>query len=60
MGNRQLCWLHGSEVGGLELCWGDHVELAVQAAVVEPIDVLQGGELDILEPPPRSPVAAIT
>jgi hypothetical protein len=45
-------------VDGLELCWGDVgvvlSDLAVEPAVVEPVDVAEGGELDVIEAPPRS------
>jgi len=45
-------------VGGLELGRGGVAgvagDLAVEAAVVEPVDVGEGRELDVVEPPPRS------
>ena len=37
--------------GGESWSWFD---LAVQATVVEPVDIGEGGELDIVEAPPRS------
>ncbi len=43
--------------GGLELGGWDHPQLAVQAAVVEPVDVLEGGVLDVVEAPPEAAVA---
>ena len=44
------CWLVNE--GGLELGRSDHAQLAVQAAMVEPVDVLQRGVLHIIEAPP--------
>jgi len=45
-------------VESLELCRGDIAvvvdDLAMQAPVVEPVDVAQGGELNIVEPLPWS------
>lgn len=41
----------------LELGRADHAEFAVEAAVVEPLDSLQGGELHVLQSPPGSTVA---
>ena len=41
-------------VGRLELCRRDVPAGAVEAAVVEPVDVAQGGELDVIESPPRT------
>jgi hypothetical protein len=38
--------------GGLGFGRWDHADLAVQAAVVEPVDVFEGGELDVVESPP--------
>ena len=43
-------------IGGLELRGGDHAELAVQAAVVEPVDVLQGGVFDVVQAAPGAAV----
>src|SRR2546428_3279150 len=39
---------------GLELCRRDHANLTVQAPVVEPGDVLEGLELDVVQAAPRS------
>ena len=44
-------------VAVFELGGWDESELAVQAAVVEPVDVLEGGELDMVEPLPGSSAA---
>src|SRR6266516_2059088 len=44
-------------VGRLELRGWDHAQLAVQAAVVEPVDVFQGGVLHVLQSPPGAAVA---
>ena len=45
-------------VGGLELCWCDVAvvvgDLAMEAPVIEPVDVLEGGEFDVVEASPRS------
>jgi hypothetical protein len=41
-------------VGLFELDRRHHRDLAVKAAVVEPVDVLEGGELDIVEAAPWS------
>jgi hypothetical protein len=38
------------QLGGWEVCGG-----AVQPSVVEPVDVLEGGDLDLLDGPPRTP-----
>src|SRR6186997_3342583 len=43
--------------GGLELGGRDHAQLAVQAAVVEPVDVLKRGVLHVVEPPPGASMA---
>ena len=47
----------GRPVVGLELRGWDEADLAVQSSVVEPVDVLEGGELDVVEAPPRSSTA---
>jgi hypothetical protein len=39
-------------VGLFQLGGWDHADLAVKASVVEPVDVFQGGELDVIEPSP--------
>ena len=36
-------------------CWGDHADLAVEASVVKPVDVFEGGDLDVVD---RAPGAA--
>jgi hypothetical protein len=41
-------------IGCLELSWRDHSDLAVQAPMVEPFDVLQSLVLDVIEPTPGS------
>jgi hypothetical protein len=38
-------------VGGLFLGWGEHPDLAVEAAVVPPVEVLEEGELQLLDGP---------
>ena len=43
-------------IGGLELSGRDHPDLAVQTTVVEPVDVLEGRELDVIEAAPGPPV----
>jgi hypothetical protein len=44
-------------VGGLEFSRWDVADLTVEAAVVEPVDVAQGGELQLVEGAP-GPVAS--
>lgn len=41
-------------VGGLEFCWCQVVVGLEDAPVVEPVDVVQGGELDLFDLPPWS------
>jgi hypothetical protein len=41
------------EMGRLELSRRDHPDLAVQATMVEPIDVLESLEFDVIEATPR-------
>ena len=45
-------------VDGFELCWGDVGvvlgDLAVKPAVVEPVEVAERGELDVVEALPRA------
>jgi len=43
-------------MGGLELGRRDHPDLAVESTVIEPVDVLESLELDVIEAAPRSPV----
>ena len=43
-------------MGRLELSRRDHADLAMQATMVEPVDVLESLELDVIEAAPRSPV----
>ena len=43
-------------MGRLELGRRDHADLAVEATMVEPVDVLESLELDVIEAAPRSPV----
>jgi len=38
-----------TEVDVLELCWRDVAEFSKQAAVVEPVDPFEGGELEVVE-----------
>jgi hypothetical protein len=40
--------------GGLELSGRDHPDLAVQASMVEPIDVLESLAFDVIDAAPRS------
>ena len=44
-------------VGGLEFCWWEVTDLAVQPVVVEPVDVAQGGEFDLVKGAPGSEAA---
>jgi hypothetical protein len=39
-------------VGGFELGGGNHAQLTVEPAVVEPVEVFEGGVLHVLEPAP--------
>ena len=41
-------------VKGLELCWRDHADLPVEPSPVEPVHVLEGGVLDVVESSPGS------
>ena len=40
-----------------EICWWDVAEFAKQAAVVEPADLFEGGEFEVVEAPPGALVA---
>ncbi len=44
-------------VEGLELGGRDHADLPVEPALVEPVHVLKGSVLDVVESPPGSVVA---
>jgi hypothetical protein len=44
-------------VDGLELGGRDHADLPVEPLLVEPVDVLEGSVLDVVESPPGSVVA---
>jgi hypothetical protein len=44
-------------VAVFELGGGDESEFAVESLVVEPVDVFEGGELDMVEPVPGSSAA---
>jgi hypothetical protein len=44
-------------VVGLEPVWWDAAEFAERASVVEPVDPFQGGEFEVFEASPGSPVA---
>jgi len=41
-------------VGGPELGGGNHADHAVEASVVEPVDILEGLELDVVKAAPGS------
>jgi len=41
-------------VGGFELGWWDVAAVLVEAAVVEPVDPFQGGDLDVVGGAPRA------
>ncbi len=56
MGSRQR-WRRGGIVVGLELRRWDHPQLAVQAAVVEPVDVVHRGVLDVVQAAPGAAVS---
>ena len=43
-------------MGRLELSRRDHADLAVEATMVELVDVFESLELDVIEAAPRSPV----
>ena len=58
MGPRHLGGVGLTVVGGLErgrggVAWAGF-DLAVEASLVEPVDVGEGGELDVLEPRPSA------
>jgi hypothetical protein len=40
-----------------ELCWQDVAEFTEEAAVVEPVDPLEGGEFEVVDTPPRALVS---
>jgi transposase InsO family protein len=40
-------------IGRLELSRRDHADLSVQTTMIEPVDVLEGLELDVIETTPR-------
>jgi len=44
----------------LELCQRDLADLVVDSAVVEPVDVGEGGPVDVLDPLPRAFVEEVT
>ena len=43
-------------MGRLELSRRNHADLAVETTVIEPVDVLESLELDVIKTAPRSPV----
>jgi len=47
----------GHRVECFVLGWWDMPEFAVQTTVVVPVDVLDGGDLDVVDPPPWSTIA---
>jgi hypothetical protein len=57
LGNRSCCRRQPIVVDRFVLRRRDHPELTVQAAVVEPVDVVEGGVLDVLKPSPRTLVS---
>ncbi len=42
-------------MGGLELSGRDHPDLSMQTPMVEPVDVLESLELDVIETAPGTP-----
>ena len=46
-----------SMVGGLELGWWEMADGLQEPAVVEPVDPLQGGVLDLVQAPPGAALA---
>jgi len=44
-------------MGSFELCRWNHAQLPVEPALVEPVDVVEGGMFHILEPVPRAILA---
>jgi hypothetical protein len=44
-------------VGGFVFDWRDEADLAVQAAVVEPVDVFGDGDLEVVDAAPGAAVA---
>lgn len=57
MGSRQQRWSLVTIVVGLELRWGNHADLSVRSPMIEPINILEGGVFDVVEPAP-GPVLA--
>jgi len=57
LGDGQQGWGSPMGVDGLEFGGRDHADLPVEPSLVEPVYVLEGGVLDVLEPPPGSLVA---
>ena len=51
------CWCVLVMVVGLLFCWWDVPDWFEKPAVVEPVDVFEGGVLDVVEVPPWSLVA---
>lgn len=43
-------------VGSFYLCWGGVMELTVEAILVEPADPSAGGDLEVIETPPGTPL----
>ena len=57
MGTRQQGLGWRLIVDGLELGGWEHAQLAMEAAVIEPVDVLQRGVLHVVEAAPGAGVA---
>ena len=54
MGDRLAVCAVVTVVSGFVFGRWDHPNRAVEASVVEPVDVFEGGELDVIEAPPWS------
>src|SRR2546423_383682 len=57
MGTRPVGARSPAGLKSFEFGWWAHAELAVQAPMVEPVDVLQGGVFHVVEPAPGPAVA---
>jgi len=57
LGEGQQGWSRLMVIDRLELGGRDHADLPMEPSLVEPVHVLEGGVLDVVEAPPGAVVA---